>query len=75
MDCSKSKMYKLYINVDDEFFIGSTCMKLTRQIARHRSASSQETFKNQILYIKMNDIGKTKFFIELLEEYPCENIE
>ena len=75
MDYSKSKIYKLYNNIDDEFYIGSTYMKLTKRIAKHRSASSQETFKNQKLYIKMNDIGKDKFFIELLEEYPCENIE
>ena len=75
MDYSKSKIYKLYNNIDDEFYIGSTYMKLTKRIAKHRSASSQETFKNQKLYIKMNDIGKDKFFIEFLEEYPCENIE
>ena len=31
--------------------------------------------KDRKLYSKMREIGKDKFYIELYEEYPCENVE
>ena len=27
------------------------------------------------LYAKMRELGKEHFYIELIEEYPCDNIE
>ena len=30
---------------------------------------------NMLIYQKMREIGKRHFYIELYEEYPCENIE
>ena len=37
---------------------------------------SMNTYKkDRALYKKMQDIGKEQFYIELYEEYPCDNVE
>ena len=41
----------------------------------HRSDMKSERRKNYILYQKMNELGVENFYIELIEEFPCENKE
>ena len=42
---------------------------------KHRSSMTSERDGNMLIYQKMREIGKQRFYIELYEEYPCENIE
>ena len=75
MTYSTAKIYKIYNSVDDDFYIGSSCISLANRMAKHRYSAQNEKTKHFKLYCKMNDIGIDKFFIQLLEEYPCDNIE
>ena len=61
--------------VDDDCYIGSSCQLLSKRMAWHRQAYQQTINRNRPLYQKMNAIGVKNFYIELLEEYPCDNVE
>ena len=44
-------------------------------MAKHREGMLRTNKQNITLYQKMNELGHDKFYIELIEEYPCNNIE
>ena len=70
-DYSKGKIYKILNNIDDEIYIGSTSEPLSRRMARHRSLANTNPYNKW--YKHMVDIGIDKFYIELVENYPCNN--
>lgn len=71
-DYSKAKIYRVFCG-DDEY-IGSTTRPLSERLYHHR-----ETFKlgkgqtTSSLIFQKHGLENTK--IELIEEFPCENIE
>ena len=71
MDYKNAKIYKILNDIDDDVYVGSTCQPLSQRIEKHRS-SIKPTSR---LYRKMIELGKEHFYIELIEETPCENIE
>ena len=71
-DYSKGKIYKILNNIDDEIYIGSTSETLSRRMARHRSLANTNPYNK--LYTHMIDIGIDKFYIELVENYPCNDV-
>ena len=78
MDYSKAKIYKIYNNVDNDIYVGSTCCPLLSQrLAKHKSqvgAKTGKIYHKGKLYPKMLELGKDNFFIELLFEYTdCQN--
>ena len=78
MDYSKAKICKIYNNIDDELYVGSTCCPLLSQrLAKDKSQVGAKTGKihhKGKLYPKMLELGKENFFIELLFEYTeCHN--
>jgi group I intron endonuclease len=72
-DYSKGKIYVIRNTVNDKVYIGSTTQPLCKRMAGHREVFRKKT--NQILYNAMNEHGVDNFYIELLEEHPCENLE
>ena len=75
VDYSKAKIYKVLNTVDDDVYIGSTCVGLATRMSKHRAAARMNRSKCKLM-TKMNDIGIENFYIELIKEYPeCENIE
>ena len=70
-DYSKGKIYKILNNIDDEIYIGSTSETLSRRMTRHRSLANTNPYNK--LYKHMIYIGIDKFYIELVENYPCNN--
>ena len=71
---SKGKIYAVRNCIDNDIFIGSTTQKLCKRFHDHKK-NSQEPNKNSLLYIKMREIGQDKFYIELIENCPCETKE
>ena len=53
--------------------VGSTCQSLSKRLSKHRREMNSKQSQTKPLYKKMREIGKEQFYIELLEEYPCEN--
>ena len=74
-DYSNGKIYCIRNTITDDIYIGSTTQPLCKRIAKHRSSMKNERNNNASLYKKMNALGVENFYIELIEEYPCENNE
>ena len=70
-----AKIYKILNHVNDEVYVGSTTQALSKRMSCHRGNTKLETRKNKPLYKLMNEIGVDSFYIELIEDYSCDNIE
>ena len=73
-DYSQGKIYCIRNSINDDIYIGSTCQSLSRRMSQHRSNLKHGNIGGVKLYKKMNELGREHFYIELLEEYPCENV-
>ena len=73
MEYSKGKIYKILNNTTLDVYVGSTCQKLSKRLANHKTKLNEG--KQNLLYSKMREIGDKNFYIELVEDYPCENGE
>ena len=83
MDCETSitntkyqrgKIYCIRNKVNDDVYIGSTCQSLSQRMSEHRQALNKDKYNNMKIYQLMKEIGLEHFYIELLEDYPCENV-
>jgi group I intron endonuclease len=72
-DYSKGKIYVIRNTVNDLVYVGSTTQLLCQRMTLHRRKAIQLT--HLPLYQAFAEIGVTKFFIELVDIYPCENME
>eukprot|EP00438_Fugacium_kawagutii_P006806 Skav218534 [mRNA] locus=scaffold2478:389636:390136:+ [translate_table: standard] len=68
-----AKIYCLRNNVDDKIYVGSTCQSLSKRMSYHRSDAKKPNRQNTLIYPLMLNYGIENFYIELIEEYPCEN--
>ena len=70
-DYSKGKIYKILNNIDDEIYVGSTIEKLSTRMAHHRYSLKKRPHIK--LYDHMNKLDVKNFYIELIENYPCND--
>ena len=77
MDYKNGKIYCIRNSIDEDIYIyiGSTCQPLSKRMTDHRRSINSSRDKNMPLYIKIRELGITNFYIELLEEYGCDNKE
>ena len=73
-DYSNGKIYCIRNTINDDIYIGSTCQSLSKRMALHRYDSTTLKKQNRKIYKLMTEYGSDKFYIELIEDYPCENI-
>lgn len=66
-----SKIYKIVNDVDDEIYIGSTTMTLSKRMSCHRDKCKING--NRKIYSHMNSVGINHFRVILLEKFPCES--
>ena len=69
---SKGKIYKILNNIDDEIYIGSAVEALSLRMAKHRSCATR--YSNLKVHSHMRNIGIDNCYIELVENYPCNDI-
>ena len=74
-DFSNGKIYSIRNNMNDDVYVGSTTQPLSKRMARHRGNVNGKKCFNYKLYQTMREIGVENFYIELIENYPCENVE
>ena len=75
-DYTNGKIYAIYNYFDPSLiYVGSTCQSLSKRLSKHRREVNSKKSQTIPLYIKMREFGKEHFYIELLEEYPCNNNE
>ena len=75
MDYANGKIYKILNTVDDSCYIGSTTQALSKRMVWHRDALRNPKVNHRSLYAKMTERCVDNFFIELIEDCPCENVE
>ena len=66
IDCVRNK-------ITNDIYVGSTCQPLSKTMAKNRSNTTHDVKNHLTFYKKMNELGVNNFYIELIEEYPCEN--
>jgi len=72
VDYSNGKIYIIKNTENDKVYVGSTSGTLNKRLSKHVWSRNSKT--NMPLYAAMRDIGKDCFYIELIEDYACENI-
>ena len=72
-DYHKGKIYKILNTIDNEIYVGSTCELLSRRMARHRY--NMKSIPHLKLYKHMHELGVEHFYIELIEDCPCDRNE
>ena len=77
MDYKNSKIYKILNDINDEVYVGSTTQSLSKRMAKHRGdMNTKRSLKFKFkLYDLMRELGSEYFYVELIEEYPCDNVE
>jgi hypothetical protein len=65
-DYSKGKIYEIVCNITKEKYIGSTISGLSKRKAQHKE--KRKTTATQI-------IDRNDYYINLVENYPCDNKE
>ena len=69
------RIYCIRNSVSNDIYVGSTTQPLSKRFQKHKETINNKRDGNMLIYQKMREIGKQHFYIELYEEYPCENIE
>ena len=75
MDYKNGRIYQIRNTFDDDVYVGSTCQALSKRMAWHRENRKATAKQHRPIYVKMKEYGVECFYIELIEEYPCENKE
>ena len=70
----KSKIYSIRNSLNNEIYIGSTSSDLCKRMVKHRCMAKQKPEASPF-HTYMNENGIDKFYIELEEEFKCDNIE
>lgn len=68
---SNGKIYKLVSDIDDKFFVGSTCMTLRAVLCRMKQNAWMHPQLS--VYAHFNGIGWGTVRAILIEDYPCAN--
>ena len=74
-DYKNGKIYCIRNNINDDIYVGSTTQPLCKRMAWHRQSAKKKNKMHQTFYSKFNEIGVENFYIELIEECPCESLE
>jgi group I intron endonuclease len=70
---STGKIYVIRNTQNDKVYVGSTTQPLSKRMALHRRDKTR--WPHYRLYQAFVEIGVEHFYIELLEDYPCESVE
>ncbi len=74
-DYSKGQIYIIRNHVDDRVYIGSTTQTLAQRMSSHRRCYTSEGKKDYKIYKAFAELGVDKFYIERLEEFPCNDVQ
>jgi len=66
-----AKIYKITNDYNNDIYVGSTCNTLIRRFSVHKCDARKHN--DRALYNLINEIGESRFRIELIEDYPCED--
>ena len=73
-DYENGKIYCIRNTIDDDIYVGSTTQPLSKRMVKHRCNAKTRPNLMEITK-KMDNLGIENFYIELIEDCPCDNIE
>ena len=73
MSYSTGKIYCIRNKINDDVYVGSTTISLAKRMAKHRWSCKNQPHRK--LYELMGELGIDNFYIELIEDCPCDNKE
>ena len=73
VDYSKGKIYKITNDFNNDIYVGSSCDTLIKRFSNQTKDSKKGKNEGHTFYKLMNEIGHTRFRIQLIEDYPCED--
>ena len=73
VDYKKGTIYQIRNTIGDDVYVGSTANTLEGRMKGHKQGSHTKCKQHYALYSKINEYGFDKFFIELIEDYPCNS--
>ena len=72
-DYKNGKIYQLVCNETGEVYIGSTRQDLEVRLTKHKSDGLNISGKRNHVCVSKQIIDRNNYYIELLENYPCNN--
>lgn len=78
MDYKNGKIYVIRNHINDKVYVGSTTQSLAKRFSKHRGDTTKQSVerkKARLLHKTMGELGVDNFYIELIENYPCESKE
>lgn len=75
LNYKNAKIYVIKNHKNELVYVGSTTQPLYKRFSWHKKDMTRLKNQQRPLYKDMLEFGVEHFYIELLEEYPCENIE
>jgi len=75
MNYQNGRIYQILNHINDDIYVGSTTQSLSKRFSWHKGDSTKEKKQNYKLYRAMKEIGSENFYIELIENYPCNTKE
>ena len=72
-DYKKGVIYCIRSNENEDIYIGSTCVGLSQRMAHHRGMYKQFLNGNGGNITSFQILKNQSAYIELIEEYPCDN--
>ena len=72
MDYKNGKIYQILNNVNDDVYVGSTTQPLCKRLYKHKADTK---VRDCNIHKLIRELGEDKFYIELIESYPCNNRE
>ena len=72
-DYAKAAIYCIRSNENDDIYIGSTCVGLSQRMAHHRGMYKQFLNGKGDTITSFQILKNPSAYIELIEEYPCDN--
>ena len=71
-DYTNAKIYQVLNNINNKVYVGGTCQILRKRMDVHRHYSVN---RDGLIYEEMRRVGQKHFYIELIENYQCNNKE
>ena len=66
------RIYKILNTIDDNVYVGSTTEAFCKIMWKHKWDFKNNRFITRPLYVKAKEYGFENFYIELIENHPCE---
>ena len=72
MDYKNGNIYQIFNNVNDDVYVGSTTQPLCKRLYKHKTDTK---VRDCNIHKLIREIGEDRFYIELIESYPCNSKE